>query len=86
MDANLSADFGAKNEPRNQVLVGAGQVNPADYMDFAKAMNNEIKPIIFMDYFDAHDLNLNVFFDSLELKLKSIPANPSPIRSGFCLC
>jgi hypothetical protein len=65
--------FRAKFEPKNQVLVGAGQVDPADFLSFSKAMDNQIKPIIFMDYLDAHDQNLNKSFDSLEVKQKSIP-------------
>lgn len=76
--------FKAKFEPKNHVLVGAGQVETADFLAFSKAMDNEIKPVIFMDYLDAHDENLNKFFDSLEVKLKSIPWETYPqLGLGF---
>jgi hypothetical protein len=76
--------FRAKFEPKTQVLVGAGQVDPADFLAFSKATDNTIKPLIFMDYLDANDQNLNKFFDSLEAKQKSIPWKTYPqLGLGF---
>lgn len=64
--------FKAKFEPEDKVLIAAGQVDTQDFLSFSKAMNNEIKPTIFMDYFDAHDNRLNTFFTSLNKKLSKI--------------
>ena len=65
--------FGARLEPRSQVLVGAGQVSVDDFKAFAGALRGQANPVIFMDYVDLHSSAIPAFFEELKGKLASIP-------------
>lgn len=66
-------DFHARLEPADGVLMGAGQVEPADVLAYAEALDRTADPIIFMDYVDAHPDNPDAACDKLEAKLAKLP-------------
>ncbi|MFO1477949.1 MAG: glycosyl hydrolase [Verrucomicrobiota bacterium] len=77
-------DFGARLEPAGHILTGAGQVEPDDVLAYARALERRADPVIFMDYVDAHDTNMDLFFDQLNEKLAKLPWYAVPqIGLGF---
>ena len=68
----IRLDFGARLEPVSQALTGAGQVDAADVTNYAHALNDDAKPVIFMDYVDVHTPHVEKFFSELDVKLASL--------------
>lgn len=77
-------DFHAKLEPARQVLSGSGQVDVECVLGYSAALQEKVRPAIFMDYVDAHDDKIDVFFDNLAYKQKLMPWGTVPqIGLGF---
>ncbi|OIQ90065.1 beta-1,3-xylanase precursor [mine drainage metagenome] len=76
--------LGARLEPHHRILTGAGQVEPSDFIAFCHALDDKVRPRIFMDYVDVHDDHIEDFFAKLAVKQREIPWPTIPqIGLGF---